>query len=146
MKTLYQVLQVAPDASPDIIRMAHRVLAARFHPDNLQTGNSQAFREVNEAFEVLKNAGDRAHYDAEMTGFVPQEQPRQQCPGPNHATPPAGVPIDKILVDYAANVARGYVRHIQGADRIIERLKPDMLETIRAGMSHLQKRFGGRTR
>ena len=71
MKTLYQVLQVAPDASPDIIRMAHRVLAARFHPDNLQTGNSQAFREVNEAFEVLKNAGDRAHYDAEMTGFVP---------------------------------------------------------------------------
>ena len=132
MRTLYQVLQISPDASPDIVRMAHRVLAAKFHPDNQDTGESQAFRDLNEAFEVLKNPGDRARYDAEMAA-VPNQT----------ACPPPGIPLDKILVDLAARVARNHIGHLTGSAEFIEGLKPSMLNGIRAGLITLQRRFGG---
>jgi curved DNA-binding protein CbpA len=135
VKTLYQVLQVSPDASPDIVRAAHRVLAARYHPDNRQTGDSQKFREVNEAYEVLKTAGDRARYDAGIAS-VPQEVP-------NPHQPPTGIPLDKILVELAANVARNHIGHLRGSERIIQDLKPQMLEGIRNGLANLSRRFGG---
>ena len=139
MKTLYQVLQVAPDAAPDIIRAAHRVLCARYHPDNQETGNSQAFREVNEAYEVLKNAGDRARYDEELFAAG---QPRQNAQQPQ--PPQQGIPLDKILVELAANVARNHIGHLNGSEAIIEQLKAPMLASIRNGLLGMQRRFGGR--
>ena len=60
-----EVLGVRPDASEDDLRQAYRRLATRYHPD--RNGGDKAaeakFKEVNEAYAILKKAGRRAAYD-----------------------------------------------------------------------------------
>ena len=56
----YEVLQVSTNADPDTIHRLFRILAQRFHPDNQATGDSEQFRQVSEAYEVLKDDQKRA--------------------------------------------------------------------------------------
>ena len=60
----YELLQVNDAAEPETINRVYRLLAQRFHPDNRETGNSDRFREVTEAYHVLSNPEKRAQYDA----------------------------------------------------------------------------------
>lgn len=65
-KDYYKVLGVARDATADEIKKAFRKLAAKFHPDR-HHGDKQMeekFKEINEANEVLSDAGKRKAYDA----------------------------------------------------------------------------------
>jgi molecular chaperone DnaJ len=60
----YQVLGVSRDATLEEIKRAFRKLAFRYHPDhNHQDGAAERFKEVNEAYQVLSDAGKRANYD-----------------------------------------------------------------------------------
>ena len=36
----YEFLQISPNAEPDTIHRVYRFLAARFHPDNPETGDA----------------------------------------------------------------------------------------------------------
>lgn len=58
----YEVLGVSKDASPDEIKKAFRRAAIQYHPDK-QGGDEEKFKEVNEAYEVLKDASKRQRYD-----------------------------------------------------------------------------------
>jgi molecular chaperone DnaJ len=61
----YEVLGVARDAGEDDLKKAYRKLAMQWHPDRNQ-GNTEAeakFKELNEAYDVLKDAEKRAAYD-----------------------------------------------------------------------------------
>jgi curved DNA-binding protein CbpA len=60
----YEVLQVSQNAEPETIHRVYRIMAARFHPDNPQTGDSERFLLLNDAYEVLSDAEKRALYDA----------------------------------------------------------------------------------
>lgn len=65
MKDYYQILGVAKDASPDVIKKAFRRLARETHPD-ANHGDADAeerFREVAEAYEVLSDPVKRARFD-----------------------------------------------------------------------------------
>lgn len=64
-KDYYEVLQVAKNASAEVIKKSYRHLAMQYHPDR-NAGNSEAeakFKEINEAYEVLKDEQKRAAYD-----------------------------------------------------------------------------------
>jgi molecular chaperone DnaJ len=58
----YEVLGVAKDASADEIKKAFRKAAVQHHPDK-EGGDETKFKEINEAYEVLKDAQKRQRYD-----------------------------------------------------------------------------------
>ena len=61
----YDVLGVKKDASADEIKKSFRKLAMKYHPDR-NPGDKEAetkFKEVNEAYEVLKDSDKRRRYD-----------------------------------------------------------------------------------
>lgn len=58
----YEVLGISKDASADEIKKAFRRKAIEFHPDK-QGGDEAKFKEVNEAYEVLKDPSKKQRYD-----------------------------------------------------------------------------------
>ena len=60
---LYEVLQVSPAADFETIRSVYRVMAQRYHPDNQETGNEEAFKGVLHAYRVLSDPSRRSAYD-----------------------------------------------------------------------------------
>lgn len=64
-KDYYEILEVSKTASGDEIKKSFRRLAMQYHPDR-NPGDSEAeakFKEINEAYEVLKDEQKRAAYD-----------------------------------------------------------------------------------
>ncbi len=60
----YQILGVPRDAEKADIKKAYRKLARKYHPDvNKDAGAEEKFKEVNEAYEVLKDSDKRQAYD-----------------------------------------------------------------------------------
>lgn len=59
----YEVLGVARDASADDIKRAYRKKAMKLHPDVAGPGSEEAFKEVQEAYEVLQDPQKRAVFD-----------------------------------------------------------------------------------
>ncbi|MBC7564936.1 molecular chaperone DnaJ [Candidatus Saccharibacteria bacterium] len=58
----YEVLGVAKGASADELKKAYRKAAVAHHPDK-EGGDEAKFKEVNEAYDVLKDAQKRQRYD-----------------------------------------------------------------------------------
>jgi len=63
-KDYYKILGVARNATPEQIKAAYRKLARKYHPDVSKEPQAEArFKEVNEAYEVLKDPEKRKAYD-----------------------------------------------------------------------------------
>jgi curved DNA-binding protein len=63
-KDYYKVLGVSRDVSQDELKKAYRKLARKYHPDVSKEANAETkFKEVGEAYEVLKDSEKRAQYD-----------------------------------------------------------------------------------
>jgi curved DNA-binding protein len=63
-KDYYQIMGVPRDATLDQIKQAYRRLARKYHPDVSKEKDAEArFKEVGEAYEVLKSPDKRAAYD-----------------------------------------------------------------------------------
>jgi curved DNA-binding protein len=63
-KDYYKIMGVARDAKQDEIKRAYRKLARKYHPDvSKEPQAEERFKEVQEAYEVLKDHQKRAAYD-----------------------------------------------------------------------------------
>ena len=63
-KDYYQIMGVSRDATQDDIKRAYRKLARKYHPDVSKEASAEArFKEIGEAYEVLKDPEKRAAYD-----------------------------------------------------------------------------------
>lgn len=71
-RTHYEVLGVAQDATPEQVRRAYRALVRRYHPDHLgerqvipqaKLEAERRIRELNEAWQALRDPDRRARYD-----------------------------------------------------------------------------------
>lgn len=60
----YELLQISPNAEIETIQRVYKMLAARHHPDNTETGDLDKFLALKRAYETLSNPGLRAEYDA----------------------------------------------------------------------------------
>lgn len=59
----YELLQISPNAEPDTLHRVFRIMAARYHPDNKETGNNDKFLLLTKAYSVLSDPARRESYD-----------------------------------------------------------------------------------
>ena len=70
MKNYYEILEVSPNASYEVIEKAYRTLAKKYHPDiqprDKLYWTEVNFKEITEAYDVLSNPTLRKDYDAKL--------------------------------------------------------------------------------
>jgi curved DNA-binding protein len=71
----YEFLQISPNADSDTIHRVYRFLAARFHPDNPESGDPEKFFLLKEAYDVLSDPAKRSGYDVRR-----ETQPAEKAP------------------------------------------------------------------
>jgi curved DNA-binding protein len=70
IKDYYKILDVPEDASRDAVKRAYRELARKYHPDrNQEAAAEDQFKEIGEAYEVLKDQSKREAYDQLRAGY-----------------------------------------------------------------------------
>lgn len=80
-KDYYKVLGLEPGADDKAVKAAYRKLARKYHPDVSKEKDAEnQFKEVAEAYEVLKSAEKRAEYD-ELRKYAQQDRPFEPPPG-----------------------------------------------------------------
>ncbi len=68
-KDYYAVLGIDRNATQDDVRKAYRNLAKKYHPDvNKSPGSEERYKEINEAYEVLKDSDKRQRYESVERG------------------------------------------------------------------------------
>ena len=82
-KDYYAILGVSKEASQDDIQQAYRKLARKYHPDvNKEPGAEDKFKDIGEAYEVLKDPEKRSKYDRYGSAWKAAQQ--------SGGTPPPG--------------------------------------------------------
>lgn len=71
----YEVLQLSPKAELETIHRVYRIMAARYHPDNPESGDQERFLLLSDAYRILSDPGRRSQYDS-----LRQEEPQRPLP------------------------------------------------------------------
>lgn len=99
-KDYYEILQVSPNADPEVIEAAYKRLALKYHPDRNNSPDAvQRMQEINEAYAKLSNTTSRYFYDIDYRRNkqappqpTPQPPPPQPTPQPKPSTPAETTP------------------------------------------------------
>lgn len=140
-KDYYEVLGVAPDVDDKTLKTAYRKLARKYHPDVSKEADAEArFKEVAEAYDVLRDPHKRAEYD--QVRLYQQQGERFQVPpdwqpgsGDDYSDPHAGFGAD--YSDFFESLFGAAGRSQQGGfarrGRDVELELPLFLEESQAG-------------
>lgn len=106
IKTHYDNLQVARNASPEVIRAAYKGLTQRYHPDRHPDDRARCERVmkiINEAFAVLSDPRKRAEHDA----WIAQQEAAAQAASSAHDAPNVA-PAPTDVPGHYADAARAF--------------------------------------
>lgn len=78
MKNYYEILEVNPKASKEVIEKAYKVLIKKYHPD-IYDGEKRSYAEekskdINEAYKILSDQFLKEQYDKELQKEADNEQ------------------------------------------------------------------------
>lgn len=128
---LYDILQVAPHAEPEVIESAYKRLALKYHPDvNRAPDAHERMRALNHAYEILRNPAERARYDKKraVNSFSQRRParpavtkkrtaPKTKARQPSKSTPPPkprketvkeAVAVNDVLIAKAIALSKQY--------------------------------------
>lgn len=114
IKTHYDNLQVARNASPEVIRAAYKGLTQRYHPDRRPNDRERCERVmkiINEAFAVLSDPRKRAEHDA----WIAQQEAAAQAASSARGTPNVA-PVQPEVPGYYADAAQTFRQSRVGND------------------------------
>lgn len=112
-KDYYKILGLTKEATQDEIKRVYRKLARKYHPDISKESNAEEhFKEVGEAYEVLKDPEKRAAYDQLVADLQAQRDFRPPPPRSGGAAHSAD--FDDFLANLFGQRGRG------GAGRVYQ--------------------------
>ena len=125
-KDYYQILGVAEDADIKAIKKAYRKLALKLHPDvNAEADATEKFKEVAEAYEVLKDQEKRAEYDHIKKYGAPKQQSGSPFSGRGQHAYSGG--FEHAQGDYSDFFRQVFGGHSNGFNRNYQS-EPDMFK------------------
>ena len=78
MKNYYEILEVSPKSSKEIIEKAYKVLSEKYYPKSYKGADKlfaqEKFLEINEAYKILSDTFLREQYDTELNKQIAEEQ------------------------------------------------------------------------
>ncbi len=100
MKDYYAILEIPPTASSEAIREQYLLLIQAWHPDKFRTAAQKAkaeekCKQINIAYDILKDASKRAEYDSGLSGHPPpsgEQQGRRPAPAARPRPPAKEAP------------------------------------------------------
>jgi len=120
----YRILQVQPDADPDVVRAAYRVLARKAHPDASDPMDGAAERrmaDLNWAYAVVRDPIKRSAWESE----------RRRTPPPTPAQDPThGAPRGPLSAD-GGDLRLDFGRYEGWTLGEVVRRDPDYLDWLR---------------
>jgi molecular chaperone DnaJ len=112
----YEVLGVSKSASADELKKAYRKLAMQYHPDRNagDKGAEKKFKDINEAYDVLKDDQKRAAYD--RFGHAAFEQTGGRGPGDFGFSGGFADIFDEMFGEFMGGGRRGQAGPSRGSD------------------------------
>jgi hypothetical protein len=156
MKDFYYILGVDENCTLLEIKEAYRKLSKKFHPD-LNQGDyyfDNRFREINEAYETLSDAGKRKQYNAALkkvkTGQQASSQGAYNSPRYQYKARPSGFYVSKIkgpgvgmsitLITIALILGVYIVQSVSNKKSTIVYNRPDTVASVPVKTVHHHKR------
>lgn len=109
--TLYDILGLSRDATPDEIRAAYRALAKQYHPDLVHQADGdtkklaeERLKAINEAYTILSDPVEREKYHRVMWTSRDPARRYQKIFPPRQASPSNGKPKERRSIDPAEEV------------------------------------------
>ena len=138
-KGFYELLEVAPDASPDEIKRAFRREIAKYHPDKVQHLGKE-FQEIaaskaaelTRAYKTLTDPAARAEYDAGDEAS-PSAPARPSPPPSAAATPPSEQPAARPAPEPPPSGASAFQQDRAGANDLVQRATVMRFRTVLTG-------------